>query len=85
MTTKPCDVIMHKVYLIVLFFCRDCRFIGKYRSIQFQFRSFREASHIDFVHEIESHMFVFLETPPPPLLRNVAHSYRYFVLIVHIR
>ena len=37
----------------------------------------REASHIDFVHE-KRHMFVSLKTPPPPL-RNVTHSYRYFV------
>ena len=42
----------------------------------------REASRIDFVHE-KRHMFVSLETPSPPL-RNVTHSYRYFVLIVHI-
>jgi hypothetical protein len=38
----------------------------------------REASHIDLVHE-KRHMFVSLETPPPPF-RNVTHSYRYFVL-----
>ena len=38
-------------------------------------------AHIDFVHE-KRHMNVSLETPipPPHPLRNITHSYRYFVL-----
>ena len=49
--------------------------------------SVKEASHIDYVHE-KRHMFVSLETPPPPLEMShiVIDSYiihSYFVLMTH--
>ena len=46
----------------------------------------REASHIDFVNE-KHHMDVSLETPNTTtrVVDDVTHSYRYVVLIVHIR
>ena len=34
----------------------------------------REVSHIDFVHK-KCHMYVFLETHPPPLLGDVTHFF----------